>query len=91
MNKPDDIVSRFYTTNGWDKVNGNTTCAILFEDLRSVAAEYVSKCRLRPLKYIPTSGDNIIDMASGPIQYREYLDYSYGFKKDIALTILLML
>ena len=42
--------------------------------------EYVSKCRKRILRYIPQKGLNILDFASGPIQYKEYLLYSKNYK-----------
>lgn len=32
------------------------------------------------MRYIPDKGKNILDFASGPIQYREYLQYSKKFK-----------
>ena len=54
--------------------------ANLFEDLRFNSKEYISKCRKRILKYIPKKGNEILDFASGPIQYNEYLLYSKNFK-----------
>ena len=54
--------------------------AKLFEDLRKNSKEYVSKCRKRILRYIPKKGKNILDFASGPIQYPEYIKYSKNFK-----------
>jgi ubiquinone/menaquinone biosynthesis C-methylase UbiE len=74
-------ISKFYNTEGWIEVNGNTEDANRFEDLRNNSIEYVSKCRLRLLKHIPKSGNNFLDMASGPIQYKEYLKYSEGYDK----------
>lgn len=82
--RPDSeqVVKKFYSDGGWSQdEHGVTQDANLFEDLRDVAAEYVSKCRLRVLRHIPESGENILDMASGPIQYEEYLKYSEGFQK----------
>ena len=79
--KSDESVERFYSDSGWSQgEDGATLDAVLFEDLREVAAEYLRKCRLRTLQHIPESGENILDMASGPIQYDEYLEYSKGFK-----------
>jgi ubiquinone/menaquinone biosynthesis C-methylase UbiE len=74
-------ISKFYNTEGWLEVNGNTEDAYRFEDLRYNSSEYVSKCRLRLLKHIPKKGNNFLDMASGPIQYKEYLKYSEGYDK----------
>jgi len=79
-NKKIEYVNTFYNKFGWSKKKGNTLDATLFEDLRSCAKKYVSKCRLRLNRFIPKKGKNILDFASGPIQYREYLDYSKNFK-----------
>jgi ubiquinone/menaquinone biosynthesis C-methylase UbiE len=85
-------ISKFYNTEGWREVNGNTEDANRFEDLRKYSREYVSKCRLRLLKFIPQKGEHILDMASGPIQYPEYLKYSEGYLKrhcvDLSLDAL---
>ena len=74
-------VKKFYSTSGWKINKGKTKDAILFEDLRTNSKEYVSNCRLRILRYIPKKGANLLDFASGPIQYKEYLKYSQNFKK----------
>ena len=80
-------VSHFYNNQGWVSREGITEDAKRFEDLRSCASSYVSKCRLRILRHIPASGENIIDMASGPIQYPEYLKFSRGFKKRYCVDL----
>lgn len=74
-------ISKYYNTEGWVEVNGNTEDAKRFEDLRKHSREYVTKCRLRLLRHIPNKGINFLDMASGPIQYKEYFNYSLGFEK----------
>ena len=79
-NKKIKYVSKFYNSFGWNKKKNETLDATLFEDLRSCAQKYVSKCRKRLIKHIPKRGDHILDFASGPIQYPEYLKYSKGFK-----------
>lgn len=80
-------VAAFYSNKGWHEEDGLTEDARLWEDCRDCAAEYVSKCRLRVLRHIPESGDNILDMASGPIQYPEYLAYSRNFKKRYCVDL----
>jgi ubiquinone/menaquinone biosynthesis C-methylase UbiE len=91
---PEEIVSRFYNTVGWETTEEITEDAKRWEDLREFSREYVSKCRLRVLRHIPEQGMNILDMASGPIQYKEYLEYSKNFKKrycvDLSLAALEM-
>ena len=79
-------VFKFYNEEGWSQRKKNTNDAILFEDLRPVASEYVSYCRKKINNFLPKRGRNILDFASGPIQYREYLAYSRNLKKDIVWT-----
>lgn len=83
----EEKVSKFYNTLGWETESGITEDAKRFEDLRKYAKEYVSKCRLRVLRHIPDNGLNILDMASGPIQYIEYLEYSKNFKKRYCVDL----
>jgi SAM-dependent methyltransferase len=80
-------VSTFYNDIGWKLVDGLTKDARRWEDLRECAAAYVSKCKLRVARHIPAYGDAILDMASGPIQYREYLEYSRNFKKRYCVDL----
>lgn len=80
-------VSKFYNTVGWETLGEVTEDARRFEDLRECAKEYVSKCRLRVLRHIPNHGENILDMASGPIQYKEYLEYSRNYKKRYCVDL----
>ena len=73
-------VRKFYSQDGWKQIKDRTLDACLFEDLRPIAQEYISLCRKRVLKYIPKKGGkNILDFASGTIQYKEYLSYSKRF------------
>ena len=73
-------VFKFYNSKGWKKTTQHFEDANINEDLRINAREYVSKCRRRILRYIPKKGENILDFASGPIQYKEYLLYSKNFR-----------
>lgn len=74
-----DNVRRLYDETGWVEDGGVTFDAAEWEDLRPEAAEYVSACRMRTKRNLPASGHRLIDMASGPIQYPEYLTFSDGF------------
>jgi len=80
-------VSKFYNTQGWHTDQEITEDARRWEDLREYASDYVSKCRLRVLDHIPAKGKNILDMASGPIQYKEYLEYSKNFSKRYCIDL----
>ena len=92
INDAEERVSKFYNTVGWETDGEITEDARRWEDLREYAREYVEKCRLRVLRHIPEAGENLLDMASGPIQYKEYLEYSKNFKKrycvDLSLSAL---
>jgi ubiquinone/menaquinone biosynthesis C-methylase UbiE len=86
-NNAEERVSKFYNTVGWKTEGEITEDARRWEDLREHAKEYVSQCRLRVLRHIPEDGVNILDMASGPIQYKEYLEYSKNFKKRYCVDL----
>ncbi len=87
MDNAEERVSKFYNTKGWEVDGGITEDAKRFEDLRECADEYVRKCRLRVLPHIPNEGVNILDMASGPIQYEEYLEFSKHFEKRYCVDL----
>ena len=73
-------IYKFYNNEGWKKKNKTYKDAELFEDLRYYAKKYVSNCRNRIFNFIPRNGTHLLDFASGPIQYKEYLKYSKNFK-----------
>ncbi len=79
--KAEESVSKFYNSVGWVTEDDTTEDAKRFEDLRKYSQEYAIKTRNLLLRYIPEKGEHIIDMASGPIQYEEYLNYSKNFEK----------
>jgi ubiquinone/menaquinone biosynthesis C-methylase UbiE len=39
------------------------------------------------LEHIPDGGENLLDMASGPIQYPEYLEFSKSFRKRYCVDL----
>ena len=73
-------VFKFYNEGGWSEREKITKDAELFEDLRVIAEEYVTHCRKKINYYIAKKGVHFLDFASGPIQYKEYLEYSKNFK-----------
>lgn len=87
MKSAEEILAKYYNNDGWDISNGITEDARRWEDLRNCAKAYLTKCRLRVLDFIPEIGENILDMASGPIQYPEYLTYSANFKKRYCVDL----
>lgn len=87
MGNAEDSVSKFYNTVGWEAEGDITEDSRRWEDLREHARGYVSKCRLRVLRHIPPKGANLLDMASGPIQYDEYLEFSRNFEKRYCVDL----
>jgi ubiquinone/menaquinone biosynthesis C-methylase UbiE len=86
-NDAENKVRSFYRDKGWEQEGDITEDARRWEDLRANAQQYVSDCRLRLLQYIPDHGQNMLDMASGPIQYPEYLEYSRNFSKRYCVDL----
>jgi ubiquinone/menaquinone biosynthesis C-methylase UbiE len=86
-NDAERLVAQFYSTVGWETDQGVTEDARRWEDLRSNAQRYVTACRLRVLRHIPPGGEAILDMASGPIQYPEYLEYSRNFARRYCVDL----
>jgi len=80
-------VAKFYGSVGWETEDEITEDARLWEDLRQHAASYVSRCRLRVRRHVPERGRCLLDMASGPIQYPEYLEYSRNFDKRYCVDL----
>lgn len=83
-------LSRFYNSVGWESKGGATEDARLWEDLRNCAEEYAAKSRLRVMRHIPPNGTRMLDMASGPIQYSEYLTYSKHFTQRYCVDLSLL-
>jgi ubiquinone/menaquinone biosynthesis C-methylase UbiE len=81
-------VMRFYDQIGWREAEGGSfRDADLFEDLRPVSQEYIHRCHLRINRYLSSGGEFLLDIASGPIQYPEYLTYSAGFRQRICCDV----
>ncbi|MDB5289788.1 MAG: hypothetical protein JWL69_1029 [Phycisphaerales bacterium] len=81
-------VQSFYDQIGWKRdEKGDFEDAVIWEDLRPVSANYIRKCHLRVNRYLHPKGDYLLDVASGPVQYPEYLTYSQGYKRRICMDI----
>ncbi len=80
--KTGDTIKAFYNNYGWkENSNNQSVDAQQFEDLRECAEDYLIKCRNRINKFLPKKGIHFLDMASGSIQYPEYIEYSKNFTK----------
>ena len=83
-------VQDFYNELGWHKESSDFLDAVKFEDLREVSKEYIYKCHMRLKRYIKPSGKYIVDVASGPVQYPEYLEYSKNYQQRICVDFSLL-
>ena len=81
-----ETVEDFYNNTGWKLEGENTRDAIINENLTPVAAEYVSKVRLRILENLG-GGKKLLDIGCGPIQYPEYAEYSKNFKLRVCVDL----
>jgi len=82
----DKSIREFYDEIGWNLVGDTTTDALINENFTEVATEYVHKVRGR-IGEVLGSGDNLLDIGCGPIQYPEYLAYSRNFEKRICVDL----
>lgn len=87
MNSAERNISDFYNTVGWESEGQVYEDTKRFEDLREYAQEYNDKCRLRVARHIPANGDKMLDMASGPIPYKEYVAYSKTYQKRYCVDL----
>ena len=81
-------VQEFYDQIGWKKGEEEQFVdALKFEDLREVSKDYIQQCHLRVNRYLNPGGKYLLDVASGPIQYPEYLTYSSNYEARICVDI----
>jgi len=80
-------VRDFYEEVGWQPSSSGFMDGELFEDLRSVSEEYRHHCNLRVKGYLPATGRYLLDAASGPIQYKDYLDFSAGYDVRVCVDL----
>lgn len=81
-------IQSFYDQIGWKRnEQGHFEDAVIWEDLRPVSADYLHKCHLRINRHIEPTGNYLLDVASGPVQYAEYLTYSQGYRRRICMDL----
>ncbi len=80
------LVKNFYEEKGWfaDEA-GNYKDAVIFEDLRPFAQDYITKCHNRVSRFLNPSGKYLMDAASGALQYDDYLQYSKNYKYRVCV------
>lgn len=77
----------FYDEVGWHKEDNHFVDANDSEDLRPVSREYIRRCHERVKRFLKPKGKYLLDVASGPIQYPEYLSYSEDYEYRICADI----
>ena len=81
-------VKAFYDTVGWQQdAAGAFHDSGRFDDMRPVSAGYLRRCRNRLRRLLPASGRWLLDCASGPLAFDEYLAYSRGFERRICVDL----
>lgn len=88
FNLGNQLLENFYEEFGWKKSeNNNYNDAEVFEDLRDISHTYVHKCHMRVKNFIPSKGKYLLDAASGPIQFDEYLEYSKEYDYRVCMDL----
>ncbi len=79
----------YYKSLGWSTQNGIYHDTLVNENLQHAALQYNTDTKrrvLRILQSLPSSRFNsLLDCASGPVQYPEYLEYSRLFTKRVCV------
>ena len=85
-------VAKFYDTlrwdaNKWDDLSESRKAYSRWDDMRECSREYSQRCRSRAFRHIPPSGEYMLDVGCGPLQFAEYVDYSKNFKKRYCVEL----
>lgn len=81
-------VQSFYDQIGWiADAKGEYEDALRYEDLRPISADYLGKCHRRVMRFLAPSGRYFLDVASGPVQYDEYIEYSEHYHRRICVDL----
>src|SRR4051794_246825 len=86
MNARKRDVQEFYDEFGWAAAEGDHFVdEQLFEDDRPVTRGYRSAANQRIEDRLPAGGTYLLDAASGPVQYDDYLAFSRGFDHRVCV------
>ncbi|MEQ1834080.1 MAG: class I SAM-dependent methyltransferase, partial [Candidatus Eisenbacteria bacterium] len=58
-----------------------------FDEVNPATAVYVRDCHRRVGEVLEREGNLFLDAASGPVQFREYLEYSRGFRHRVCVDL----
>src|SRR4051794_26300628 len=85
MNARKRDVQEFYDDFGWAAEGDRFVDGQLFEDDRRVTRGYRSAANRRIEDRLPTGGTYLLDAASGPVPYDDYLAFSRGFDHRVCV------
>lgn len=78
-----NVVFDYYNGEGWKKINGTFVDTTVNENLQCAAQTYNAETRRRITAEIGTLPEHerrrLLDCASGPVHYPEYIEYSESF------------
>jgi SAM-dependent methyltransferase len=77
----------YYDGFGWQTSDGMYGEVKAFTDVRSAPWSYTSRCIRRVGKFIARKGRYLLDVASGPIPYPEYIELQQGFKYRVCVDL----
>jgi SAM-dependent methyltransferase len=77
----------YYDTFGWQDHGGTYGEVRTFTDTRSTPWSYTVRCIRRVRKFIPRRGQFLLDAASGPIPYAEYMEFHEGFHRRVCIDL----
>lgn len=78
----------FYDQIGWRKrSDAEFIDSAMHEDLRSHTREYLLHCNRRVKRFLPDGGKFLVDVASGPVQFDEYMEYSERFTYHVCVDL----
>jgi SAM-dependent methyltransferase/uncharacterized protein YbaR (Trm112 family) len=78
---------QYYDSFGWQVNDGSYRDVQAFTDTRSAPWSYTKRCIRRVGKHLPSTGRYLLDVASGPIPYAEYMSLHDGFDRRICVDL----
>jgi SAM-dependent methyltransferase len=81
-------VRSFYDSIGWRRADGTAfEDAARYEDLKPASAGYVHSTNLRVRRHIARNGNYLLDVASGPVQFDDFVAFSEGYGKRVCVDL----
>lgn len=83
-----EAVQAFYDSVGWQKDEEDVFVdTALFLHTNPSVERYMSKCRRRVKDYLKPDGQYLLDVASGPVHFPEYQEYSDSYQRRICVDL----